>query len=141
MNIDEVESGKGLRFLPSGHWTQDVVDKIKKLNKEFFDEEIPEEITVEYTEEVVRYAKKHGIKPIDGCYYLLLPPNNKHIKHGLSRWHYQQRRVRARRERNKRFEEKLKNLFPNGRVSLVIRGQRNYYRVVISEKDFIPWQL
>ena len=32
MNIDEVESGKGLRFLPSGHWTQDVVDKIKESN-------------------------------------------------------------------------------------------------------------
>ncbi len=32
MNIDEVESGKGLIFLPSGHWTQDVVDKIKESN-------------------------------------------------------------------------------------------------------------
>lgn len=86
MNIDEVESGKGLRFLPC------------KSPYEIFS----------YP------GTRHEIK---------------------------QRRVRARRERNKRFEEKLKNLFPNGRVSLVIRGQRNYYRVVISEKDFIPWQL
>lgn len=124
MNIDEVESGKGLRFLPSGHWTQDVVDKIKELNKEFFDEENPEEITVEYTEEVVRYAKKHGIKPIDGCYYLWLPPNNKHIKYGLSHWHYQQRRVRARRKKLQSKIDTLKKVYEscNPIITKINRG-------------------
>lgn len=102
MNIDEVESGKGLRFLPS---------------------ENKKEITNEYLIGLVRYAKNAQITPYLNR-YILFTDENRTIYLGLSRWHYQQRRVRARREKLQGKIDTLKKVYEgcNPIITKINRG-------------------
>lgn len=102
MNIDEVESGKGLRFLPS---------------------ENKKEITNEYLIGLVRYAKNAQITPYLNR-YILFTDENRTIYLGLSRWHYQQRRVRARRERIHKRIDQYKRSYPGCKVQIIIKENR-----------------
>lgn len=101
MNIDEVESGRGLRFLPSDG---------------------PKEITTEYLVELVAYCRKCQITPTRFGY--LLMSKDRDIYLGISRWHYQQRRVRVRRERQQKRIDQYKRSYPGGKVQIITSGRR-----------------
>lgn len=120
MNIDEVESGKGLRFLPS--------DEPKKLN-------------TEYIIDLVAYCKRVQIPAARYGYLLIMEDRDMYL--GLSRWHYQQRRVRARREKHQKRIDQIKKSLPRA-VILRRDHKARFGKVVkftISEEALKPWQL
>lgn len=97
----------------------------------FLPGEKKKEITNEYLIGLVKYAKRAQITPYLNRYILFID-ENRTIYLGLSRWHYKQRRVRARRELAQSKIDRFLRIYPQAtKVMNTKVGRKNFTRIYV----------
>ncbi len=86
----------------------------------------------QWEEKRFRYCKYSQITPTNDNKYVMLI-GDKIMYLGLSRWHYQQRRVRVRREKHQKRIDQMLRAHPYGKVVSIKERGRKVIGVLLNE--------
>lgn len=90
------------------------------------------ECTVEYLIKLDKWARDNTILPVNGYYNCNVPIKDMRYPK-CTRWHYQQRRVRVRREKHQKRIDQMLRAHPYGKVVSIKERGRKVIGVLLNE--------